>query len=384
MHPSSQGLIDQNATPGAHLGCVARVDQCELPTGTLSLVGSELDQLGPRRIQDASVQARLLGHVRPGILDRATGRPGHVLDGKVLEADHTEVFHQAVRQLVGEVLATVGRFLVRQRHGMTVKPALGRAFLVLGKSAAHLREPLLGLLEEARVLDGLARRKGGKFQEAHVDAHGLRVGGQRLGFDLAGEAGEPFAGTGALDGQGLNLALDGPMQNDLNPTNLGQVKLAIGCQLETRTGKGERIVATPTTEAWESWRFASLGAPKKRFESQIHTNASILEYLRMGLLEKVILSLPNRQEVDRVKKGQAGFVGLICHLARFEHLVIHPPTSTQGPLHRGFLGFRRVDSVLKGFLMHIYIVPRLAQNTAAHAAALISPGVNAGVLRAMW
>jgi hypothetical protein len=33
--------------------------------------------------------------------------------------------------------------------------------------------------------------------------------------------------------------------------------------------------------------------------------------------------------------------------------------------------------------MHTCIVPRLAQRIAAHAAALISPGVNAGVLRAV-
>src|SRR5665213_2649592 len=176
MNPNREILINQDTAPVTHLACVARVDQCERPTGTCCLVGRELDQLVPRNVMDT------------------LGEPpaGHFGDVQILETEGPEVFNESVREFMGEVLAPIGGLFMSQRNGLAPETALRRSLVLLAEPALDLRERLFGLLKEAGILDGLARREGGKLGQAHVHADSLGLGWKGRGLNFTREAGKPF------------------------------------------------------------------------------------------------------------------------------------------------------------------------------------------------
>lgn len=357
----------------AGLRRVRGVDQCERPTGAFSLVGRELDQLVPRGVMDAFREVSVY----------------HFGDVQVLETERPEVPHQAVREFVGEVLALVRRLFVGQRDSLAPETTFGRALILLAEPALHLGKRLFGLLEEAGVFDGLARGKRGKLGQAHVHADHLGVGRQGRCLDLASEAGEPFTSGRALDGEGLGRAFDVAVQDDLDAPDLRHVQLAVVGQFEARAGERERVIAEAATEAREAGSIARLAATEEGFHRQIHAHTDVLERLRVRRFEKVMLGLPAGKHVDRVIEAQAHLLALPCGLAGLKHLIVDPPASAQTTLQERFLSLGRVDSVLEGLFMHMPIIPprsitqtnALVGRMAAHAAWLISPRMNPGVLR---
>jgi hypothetical protein len=101
----------------------------------------------------------------------------------------------------------------------------------------------------ARVRDDGAVAQGREVRQAEVDADALGRGRQRPRLHGTGEAREPLARV-ALERQGLDPALNGTMELDLDGPDLGDVQVA-AVHVEAELGIGERIEPVRCAEARE-------------------------------------------------------------------------------------------------------------------------------------
>jgi len=91
--------------PGASPGCIPgrHLDQLAATPG--QLISKLASDLAPSNIQNGSIEARLLRHIEPWRLGRATGRARHGLNAQGLDHDHAVVFREMGRDLVTGIAA---------------------------------------------------------------------------------------------------------------------------------------------------------------------------------------------------------------------------------------------------------------------------------------
>ena len=357
MHTCRQVFRNDFAAVGALLRRSTRVNQHALATSLLSFVAGVLYQLVPRGVADALVQ-------------RAVAVFLHVADVKVLEHDDLKFVHQPPAQLMSKVLTAVGDALVDVLNDALMLPVFRRAFVAPREAALRLRQRPLVLPEEARVGDLLASRERGKVGQAEVDAHDMRRRRQRIKLDFDRETGVPVTERVLLDGQRLNLALEGAVQHDSHIADLRQIQ-AVAVKTKAVLRVGEGFVPARTLEAGVAGFLACFYAAKERLEGQINAGADFLQALREGIVEKRMILLPSGQHLDRVVAADAFLPLLPRLLAGFQHFVVDPTAGIQRPPHGGALRCCGEKAVLVG-QSHTLILHYFMSQHKRHKAA-VSP-----------
>lgn len=207
-----------------------------VPPGPRCLGGHDLEKLPQPIVQDALGESTLgtcpvgqilscrLVSLRFGSFDQV----GHL---QLFKHQHVMLLDEHLGVLMVEVSPLVAYFAVCLCHLRNrLFPPMG-ATLAPGQAALLASQVRLRFPEQARRLKKGAIGERGKVGDSQVNAHFTLHMRQRVGLlYLAGERRVPLARF-VFDGTGLDLALDGSVQLDLERTNLGEGHaLAIGAQ----------------------------------------------------------------------------------------------------------------------------------------------------------
>jgi hypothetical protein len=238
VNTNRQVFANDFAASGTHLRCVSGINSCDCPTSFLRFEGRVLHESPPGDIGDAFVHPAMVAVL-------------HSLNLQVLEDDELEPVDQVATDLMGEVPPAVGDALVDVLHHALALEVLWRALLARAQAALRLGQRAFVLAEEVWIGNMLACAQGGKVRQTDINAGHLVGGGQRLRFDLAGEAGIPVAEAVATDGEGLDLALDGPVKSDLDVADLGESEPTVveEAKVALLLGICEAVEAVPALEA---------------------------------------------------------------------------------------------------------------------------------------
>ena len=144
MHTNRQRFLDHRSTPGALLGCVARIHRYDHTTSISSFVRGVRDQLIPGRIRYAFCQTMILKHV---------------VNAQIFKDDHAKTIHPLATQLMSKVFPAIGDPLVDMLNGFTPLRSIRRSFFSLREFSLSLRQFLLVLTEETRVGNFFAIRE---------------------------------------------------------------------------------------------------------------------------------------------------------------------------------------------------------------------------------
>ena len=232
------------------------------------------------------------------------------------------------------------------------------AFRVRAQAALRLSQCLLVLAEETRIGNVLAGAECGKVYQSHVHADYLVDVGQWLGLNFTREAGIPIANSVAADGECFDLALDGPVQLDLDVANLGEAQPSIVEEAEVTLGLRvrEAIVSVVAFEARIA-RFltACLDPAEEGTERQVDAFLCVLLCLRVTICQPGSFLSPLGEQPVCVVQTEALVLVLPGVAAYFEGLVVHPAAGIQDALQLGTLAFGWIQAVLEG-LSHAVIV----------------------------
>ena len=335
MHPDGQRLLDQSSTAGAHPGCVAWINRYDTTTSVLSFVRGVRDQLLPGCIRDALCQTMILKHVP---------------DIQVFKRDHAETVDQFTTNLMSKVFAPVGNALMDMLNGLASFGSFGRSFFSPREQALHLRQLLLSMTNEAGIINLQPIGERGKTFKSYVHPDCQAIVGQGLGIHFTGEAGIPVAHRIPLNGECLDPALDGTMQDDPHCANFGNEQtLARREQFETRLLEGEARVPTVSPKTWVARLFACLHSTKESLERQIHSLLNILQDLRMDTHQFGMISFPNGEQFIRVVQRKGLLFLLPGVFASGQRLIEYPTTKFQRPIELGALAPGGSQAILEGF-----------------------------------
>lgn len=338
MHTNTEVFINQDTTARTHLGRVAWIDQDDTMTSIFRFVRRVLNQLAPRCVCDAFGKAMVGKH------------SGCV---QVLKDDQPVVVGQLSPDLMSKVAAAVGNPFVYLGYRMAAFGPQGRTLFSLRQSALRAGQGFFVGTKEPGVRYFLAVRQGSEAVQPHIYTNCLPRVGLRHRLDLAREASIPIAGSGAPDGERLDLPFNRAMQHDLDRADFGQVDAPVfAVQREAKLRVRPAIVAAAPTEAWISRRLARLHPAKEGFESQVYPFLGILQRLGVGNLQGGAFFLPLCQQTIRGIQVEAFPAFLPCHLAYLQRLVVDPTASIQGLLKEPFLGLRGIQPIAEGTQSH--------------------------------
>src|SRR5579871_2678768 len=221
-----QFLRCPGSAPGAILRSVRRVHGHDHTSGAFSLLREDSAEHRPCGIRNALIQTGLLACAVGQILSClfvlfGFWTPGHVLDLECFHGDQPEAVDDPSSGLVNKVMASITDALMNTRDSFLSLATFPATLLLLLELALGLRQCLLLLAQEARVLDELTVREGRELFDANIYADLLLGFGERFCLDFTAEAGEPFAGLNA-NRAGFDLALRRTVNNGLDGSDFGK------------------------------------------------------------------------------------------------------------------------------------------------------------------
>ena len=330
------------------------------PTSPFCLVSCEVHELTPGSVTNTLVHAAPVPIL-------------HILNVQVLKSDDLVLVDQSPTQFVSEVFTAIADTGINVLDDALLLMILQRAFHALAQSVLRLGKRFLILAEEAWIGNVLASREGSKVNQAYVNADNLRRRWQRLWLDDAREAGIPVAQSISPDGQRLDLALNRPVQLDLDGADLRDIELII--KSKSRLWIGERIVTIMTTEPRIARSLSCLHAAKKGIECKIDASLGILKTLRVDIGKLRSFLLPLSQQFIGIVQRQ-GFLAFLPGLAAYlKGLIIYRSASIQRFIHRCTLSLSRIESELER--LHGIIIAELTRLVKYVEKAFI-PWINRG------
>ena len=255
--PVGQRHLLPMTTGGTGLGRIGRIHLPELPTSIFSFVREKEEELRPRHVTDASVQASV------GV---------HFVDSNILNKDPSIRIDDLSGFLMGEVGSLERDPFMDLRHHLFDPGSFRRAFFLKLHLPLSLCQPFGGAFQERRVFDGRSIGKRGKGFNPHIDPHRERIGRKnRLRNILAGKGDPPFSGGRPKNSAGLDLSFDRAMENDGNGPDLRE---ALSRQIASAIplGKGQGRVLPLSLEPGIAGVFTVFDPAKKRLERQIDAN----------------------------------------------------------------------------------------------------------------
>jgi hypothetical protein len=323
---------------------VRRVHSHESPTGPCCLVGQQVCELTPGGVVDTLGKTMVMRHP---------------VDRQVFHCDQVKLVHDAAAVLLGEVAAAPRAALVDPGHHLAPLGALQRALLGLAQATLRLSERLLLMAEEAWIGNRLLRAEHGERLQPHVHTHLLPRLRQWRGFStLARKSDVPFAGTAAPNGGGLGRALDGPMIDELDASDVhGVDALCTRFQLaaDRHLGKRDAVVAAHAAKARIAGRVASSAAAEERLEGQINAHGHILQDPRLHARQTGPLRFESGQRSVLVIQAHR-LLALLPRIAALgQQMVVQPAAFLKLLLQASLLRGCRVESVREG-LTHFPVV----------------------------
>jgi hypothetical protein len=274
----------------------------------------------------------------------------HVPDVQIFKYDHAKTAYPFPTNLMGKVFAPVGNALMDMLNCLASFRPFRRSYFSPREKALHLRQFFLIMTKEAGIinLDPIGER--GKTFKSYVHPDCQFIVGQGFGIHFTREAGIPVANRIPLNGECLDPALDGTMQDDPHCANFGNEQLlARREQFETRLLEGEARVPTVSPKARVARLFACLHSSKESLESQIHSLLNTLQDLGMDTHQFGMFSLPEREPFIRVVQRK-GFLFLPPGVfASGQRLIEYPTTKFQRPIELGALAPGGSQAILEGF-----------------------------------
>ena len=175
----------------------------------------------PTAAGDRTVQTAFLGNTPTRLLHRCPRRAGHRTHVKCFNADRIEPAYDIRGGFFDPVLTSVGLAGLEVRDCSLCASSPVGATLGAGQALLqHLQPPGL-TAAQARGVQQLTGRQGGRHRNATVDAHHGAVAGRGEGFRCVGERDMPAAGPITGDAVGLHAFRNRPRQAKPDPTDLG-------------------------------------------------------------------------------------------------------------------------------------------------------------------
>jgi len=332
MDTFRQRFLDNLTTARTHLRRIAWINGDDYPTGPFCLIGCRSHQLPPRSVGDALVQAAPVTIL-------------HALNVQVLKYDDLILVYQSATQLVYEVCTTVSNALVDMLNYMLPLAILGGSFLAFSKLALGSCQRLFFPAEESRIVNLCTVAEGSEVLTAKVNTNRFMRWLKWFWFKLYNKTDPPVTKRVTLNVKALDFTHKGAMELDLHVANLGKVKSTIVGKLEATLGIGERFVPT-ILEARITRLAVFTTTPEEVLKGQVNPRASILQNLRMRLLQPGMLHLPAGEHPDCIIQRERFFPFFPGFLAHFKRLIVDPPAGIQYALHLCALGLARIESVL--------------------------------------
>lgn len=329
-----QGFLDQTTASGAYLTSVARIDQHHTASSVLSFLHRVDYQLSPRSVRNALGKAMVLDHI---------------LDAQVLETNHVVFIDKLTAQLMTKISSSISNTLVNVGHNPPPSGALRRALFGLTQTALGLSKGFLFFAKEARIGNLFTIGEHSEGCQSQVNPNVSACSGQGFGLDLSGEAGEPLIRRVAPDDHLLNLALNGPMESDLDVSNLGKVEFPLIGDAESELGVRDAMVAALAFKTRIARRFAIFDAVEETLKSFIHATLNILKHLRVDNAERGAFPLPPWEKlagavvIDRLLP----FLPSITTIGK--RLIVDPATLFKHLLKNCLLGLSRIKAIAIGF-----------------------------------
>lgn len=367
VNTDRQIFIDNPATTGALLRGTAWVNQNDCTASIFRFACTALDELSPRDVANALVQTTIVPIL-------------HLLNCQVLEGQQLKAIDKLAAELMGKVKATVSDALVNVLHRPLAPLPFQSALLRLAEFSLRLRQRLLILAEEARVLDLFTVGECSKVFQTHINTNDLIRHGQWLRFHNAGETGMPVAAGIAVYRQRLGHPFQLAMHLDSHVAHFGEAQLFVAKKapvaffLRIREG----IVAVIRLEARVSGLLATFHAAKEGTKGQVDAFLGILHRLSMAFLQPHFILLPLSQHLVRVIAAERFLPFLPSIATHFQRLVIDPATSIQRLLQGGTLRFGRKQAIPKR-LSHGGIITEVLHKVESYIGAFITR-MNAGAL----
>src|SRR5258706_5517858 len=333
-------------TPAALLTRVGRVDSHIPPASFFRFAGQFAEKLRPRGIMNALSQTMITRHA---------------LDMQIFDADDSMGINDLAALLMGEVVPSERYAFMDQSHGFAVFPSLSRPFHQFGMFPIHFGQGFLFLAEKTGVVYCCPIREGSKRLESDIYPDLLRAFRKPLGVTFHRKGSRPLARRGTADGERLDLATNGPMQDDLEVSNPRSIQLALLVHLEARLRVGEVVIAVLALETWEA-RFLCMGfdSAKEGFHGQIKPYGDVLQDLRMDCGQGGTFLFQERKGRDLPIATEAFTFLLISIFPMSQQVIIEPTTLFQGFVEPGFLFLSGIDPIRKHF-MHRYILAQTQQ-----------------------
>jgi hypothetical protein len=270
----------------------------------------------------------------------------HSLDVQIFNGDQAILINQPSRNPVVEVralLLDVSMCALQKLDGFTsamrTHPAPGN--LALCASQLRLRFSI-----PARVINLRSIRECGKRCQADIYPDLFRASRQWLRFALTDKQGEPSASI-TLDGQGLNLSRQWPVQPDANIADLGKFeRVSIKNSFES-LAKGNAVISPVRLKS----RIACLLAPaqptKESIKGKGNTPENILQNIRIHACN-VMPDLFNLRKLQSLVKIANGFPGYLVGVSTLLQCgVIQFAAKGQRRFKAFNLGLRRIEPILK-------------------------------------
>lgn len=270
--PAVFELFSDLGTAGATaLRGATRIDSHEQTTGTFSLVR----QLGEKATPTGIIH---------GLGQHARRQAFNV---QVFNRNQAVGLNQALRQLVVEVLTLVANVRVNRLQFAHRLAAAMTAFLAPGHFALGSPKTGLSLSVLTRIGNDRAVGQHGEALQAHIEADRQQGISQGLSLDLDAETDVPLTRF-TLERHGLDLAVYGPVELDLQDTHPLNAQLARGQKTNPVTvgRKGNAVEALMRLKAGKAGLFASFDAAKEGFVGLIHPTQNVLTARKISQADK--------------------------------------------------------------------------------------------------
>jgi hypothetical protein len=182
------------AVPAARTGLrrVRRISSLDPARGLIFQTAYQQPPAGP---QDSPIEPALLADIPPWVLSCAFGRPGHVLDPKVLDPDHVKTPSDIGAGFLHPVFASIGFAGAQPAKGLLHLPATIRTPLSASEFTLQATQSLLLPRYQARCQQQCARRQGRGHRHAPIDPYRSAVPRTRDGLGNRCEGNVPAPGA---------------------------------------------------------------------------------------------------------------------------------------------------------------------------------------------
>jgi len=293
----------------------------------------------------------------------------HILDRKVLNGDKTVIVDQLTGGLMMKVTPSPLNLKVfpgQCPHSLT--PSLAAPFLA-GYPFLCVGQRLLSFSKIAGVIDVFTLTGGGKGLQSNVYPYFLITRGKWLGVDDAREDDIPVI-TLPLEGNGLNFALQRPVELDLDVTHVLDIEFVIQFNTIAIDWKSDRMKPVFTFESGIAGLFPFLDPSEEGLKRFIQSPQYILgnaevKQSKIGLLSYLL-------ELCRlvvVVKGDTLLLPGITALLKCR--IVEPAGKIQKCFKQHLLGFGGIQAINKR-LTHLFT---LCQGGMRRFPTRINPGV---------